>query len=38
MPESPPGLTSDSPIGLNDDELKAIGRIVLGDARLGEVR
>ena len=36
-PESPQSLTPDSRIELNDDELKAIGRIVLGDARLGEV-
>jgi hypothetical protein len=38
-PESPVDVTPDSPGDpyLNDDELKAIGRIVLGDARLGEV-
>lgn len=36
-PESPDGLTPDSRVELNDDELKAIGRVVLGDARLGEL-
>jgi hypothetical protein len=36
-PESPQAPTPDSRIDLNDDELKAIGRIVLSDARLGEV-
>src|SRR5262245_29227890 len=36
-PFSPLGQPPDPPVGLNDDELKAIGRIVLADARLGEL-
>jgi hypothetical protein len=36
-PESPQGLTPDSRTELHDDELKAIGRIVLSDTRMGEV-
>jgi hypothetical protein len=31
--ESPQGLTPDSRIELHDDELNAIGRIVLSDTR-----
>jgi hypothetical protein len=36
-PESSQDVTPGSPTDLKDDELKAVGRIVLRDARLGEV-